>query len=68
VDDSPGVAIEGRTHGFRVVLVSPHDERWTEQVLHGVDEVLRLRTQQLAPPGPGERVPRSSGLPADLTL
>ena len=40
VDDSPGVAIEGRTHGFRVVLVSPHDERWTEQVLHGVDEVL----------------------------
>ena len=40
VDDSPGVAIEGEAHGFRVILVSPDDERWTERILDAVDAIL----------------------------
>jgi len=40
VDDSAGVVMEGRTHGFRVVLVEPHDEQWTAGVLAAVDEML----------------------------
>lgn len=40
VDDSPGVAIEGRLHGFRVVLVDPHNENWGVDVLAAVDELL----------------------------
>ncbi|MGL4550719.1 MAG: hypothetical protein ACRC33_05990 [Gemmataceae bacterium] len=32
VDDLEGVAEEGRRYGFRVVVVSPQDERWTEKV------------------------------------
>jgi hypothetical protein len=40
VDDSAGVAMEGQSHGFRVVLVSPQDERWTERVLEAVDAII----------------------------
>ncbi|HJY75594.1 MAG TPA: hypothetical protein VKE95_03130 [Burkholderiales bacterium] len=40
VDDSPGVAMEGAAHGFRVVVVAPEDERWHERVLQAV-EALR---------------------------
>ena len=36
VDDSEGVLMEGREHGFRVLVVSPEDERWTERVLDAV--------------------------------
>ena len=36
VDDSEGVLREGREHGFRVVVVSPSDERWAERVLDAV--------------------------------
>jgi hypothetical protein len=43
VDDSDGVAIEGLAHGFRVVVVAPHDETWSERVLHAVDELLSTR-------------------------
>lgn len=32
VDDSEGVAIEGRRHGFRVVVVSPDDPAWADAV------------------------------------
>jgi hypothetical protein len=32
VDDSEGVAIEGRQYGFAVVVVSPEDDRWTDKV------------------------------------
>ena len=38
VDDSPGVWMEGREHGFRVVVVSRDDERWTERVLDAVGQ------------------------------
>jgi hypothetical protein len=33
VDDDPSVQQNGERFGFRVVLVSPRDDRWTEPVL-----------------------------------
>ncbi len=33
VDDSEGVGIEGREHGFRTVIVLPDDPLWAEQIL-----------------------------------
>lgn len=36
VDDSEGVQMEGEEHGFRVVVVHPDDENWTERVLDAV--------------------------------
>lgn len=36
VDDSVGVRMEGEEHGFRVVVVSPDDPRWTEKILDAV--------------------------------
>lgn len=32
VDDAAGVAMEGQTHGFRVVLVAPADRAWADKV------------------------------------
>jgi hypothetical protein len=40
VDDSHGVGLEGSMHGFRVVVVDPHDESWTSRVLAAVDAML----------------------------
>ncbi len=37
VDDSEGVRLEGREHGFDVVVVSPLDPDWTKQVLQAVE-------------------------------
>jgi FMN phosphatase YigB (HAD superfamily) len=42
VDDSEGVAMEARTHGFHVCVVAPHDPAWAERVLAAVE---RLRAQ-----------------------
>lgn len=39
IDDSEGVAEEGRMHGFRVVVVSPTDAAWTDRVLAAVEEL-----------------------------
>ena len=36
VDDSEGVRMEGDEHGFRVVVVRPDDEHWTQRVLDAV--------------------------------
>jgi len=36
VDDSEGVRMEGDLHGFRVVVVRPDDEDWTQKVLEAV--------------------------------
>jgi hypothetical protein len=36
VDDSEGVAEEGRRHRFRVVVVSPDDPNWADRVLEVV--------------------------------
>lgn len=39
VDDSEGVLMEGNEHGFRVVVVGPGDEHWTEKVLKVVGRI-----------------------------
>ena len=63
VDDSPGVALEGLAHGFRVVVVTPHDERWVERVLRAVDDLLSVRRTasrlDIAPAArhPAEQIP-----------
>jgi hypothetical protein len=36
VDDSEGVGMEGQTHRFRVVVVSPSDLHWVNRVLNAV--------------------------------
>jgi hypothetical protein len=36
VDDSEGVAMEARAHGFRALVISPHDQGWAERVLGAV--------------------------------
>ena len=52
VDDSEGVAEEGRRHGFDVVVVSPNDLEWTARVLEAV-ELRSVRT-----PHSGAAAPR----------
>jgi hypothetical protein len=44
VDDSEGVALEGRRHGFAVVIVSPEDPDWAARVIEAVD--LKLASTQ----------------------
>jgi hypothetical protein len=39
VDDSEGVRMEGDEFGFRVVVVRPDDENWTERVLDAVSHI-----------------------------
>lgn len=47
VDDSEGVQIEGKDHGFRVVVVRPDDENWAQKVLDAVTAVqAQLAWQQ----------------------
>lgn len=47
VDDSEGVQIEGRDHGFRVVVVNPQDENWAQKVLQAAADVqAQLAWQQ----------------------
>jgi hypothetical protein len=41
IDDSPGVADEGRRHGFRVLLVSPHDFQWATRVLAAAEQLAQ---------------------------
>jgi hypothetical protein len=36
IDDSEGVGMEGKTHRFRVVVVSPSDLQWVSRVLTAV--------------------------------
>ena len=36
VDDSVGVEIEGRKHGFRVLTVLPSDSDWTHKVIQAL--------------------------------
>jgi FMN phosphatase YigB (HAD superfamily) len=43
IDDSEGVAEEGREHGFRVVVVSPTDAEWAARVLVAVDGIIQER-------------------------
>lgn len=41
VDDSEGVAMEARAHGFHVVVVSPRDPHWADRVLAAVETLRR---------------------------
>jgi hypothetical protein len=38
VDDSEGVRMEGEMHGFRVLVITPQEPCWVEQVLRVVAE------------------------------
>lgn len=53
VDDSPGVAMEGESHGFAVLVVSPDDPDWADKVLAEVDRRIsaspRWQARQTAP-------------------
>ena len=40
VDDSEGVAMEGKLHGFRTIIVAPDDPCWTDQVLQAAADFL----------------------------
>ena len=37
IDDCEGVAIEGRRHGFNVLVVAPDDSDWTTRVLQAIE-------------------------------
>jgi hypothetical protein len=43
VDDSEGVHMEGRQHGFEVVVVSPKDPEWAALILEIVRQRMSLR-------------------------
>lgn len=43
VDNSRGVALEGKQHGFKVLQIEPDASGWVEQVLIAVDEVVRSK-------------------------
>jgi hypothetical protein len=45
VDDSIGVRMEGEQHGFKVAVVAPDNESWTEVVLSAAAEVESRRTR-----------------------
>lgn len=49
VDDSVGVEMEGKEHGFPVVVIRPDDKRWVEKVLGEVDRALMKHSQSLTP-------------------
>lgn len=36
IDDSEGVGMEGRQHGFEVLVISPDDPEWVKRVLERV--------------------------------
>lgn len=44
IDDSPGVAMEGESHQFAVLMVKPGDADWAEKVLPEVDQRLGANT------------------------
>lgn len=53
IDDSSGVAMEGAEHRFAVLVVSPEEVHWVEQVLREVDARIRANAhwsaRQFAP-------------------
>lgn len=49
IDDSEGVRLEGKTHGFQVLVISPDDEDWADKVLNAVAQARQaIRTNQPA--------------------
>ena len=55
VDDSEGVQMEGETHGFRVVVVHPGDEHWTQKVLDAVTHSQAAKRHAHSPASSGLR-------------
>ena len=49
VDDSEGVRMEGQKHGFRVLVLRPEDEGWTQRVLNAVSDSLMPAPDALDP-------------------
>ena len=47
VDDSPGIAIEGEQHGFRVLVIASDDPGWVTRVLEAVAAVAKSLTNFL---------------------
>jgi hypothetical protein len=39
IDDSEGVKLEGERYGFKVCVISPEDENWTQKVLESVKSI-----------------------------
>ena len=37
IDDSPGVKMEGEKHGFRTIIVSDNDEKWTTKIIENLE-------------------------------
>ncbi|MFT4558357.1 MAG: hypothetical protein ACI92S_003735 [Planctomycetaceae bacterium] len=48
IDDLPGVFVEGEQHGFDVLVVSPENELWVQDVLAKVDAVRDAPLSPLA--------------------
>lgn len=63
VDDSEGVQLEGYDHGFRVAVVRPDDERWTQKVLEAVAQVQAQLAWQQQPRRHNVPVAAYSGIP-----
>ncbi len=61
VDDSMGVAMEGWSHGFQVLLVEPEERWWVEKVLREVDRLRAMRAEPRWRPTPA---PGGIALPA----
>ncbi len=40
IDDSKGVAMEGKSHQFPVLIIDPNDPHWVERVLDEVDTLI----------------------------
>jgi len=62
VDDSEGVRMEGEAHGFRVVVVHPDDEHWTQKVLDAVTQAQAAWRQTHASAATGFQRRRVAGL------
>jgi len=62
VDDSEGVQMEGETHGFRVVVVHPGDEHWTQKVLDAVTHSQAAKRHAHSPASSGQHLRRVAGI------
>ena len=47
IDDSEGVAMEGKQHRFRVIVVSPNDPDWAARVLEGVQAISSVTSNSV---------------------
>ncbi len=63
VDDSWGVWVEGRRHGFRVLAVQPGDAEWADKVRQAVAAVERGGSPPPPPDLPAEFARLAGNLP-----